>query len=494
MTANPNSTLSAVVEVTTDVSSDAAVAVSGPGVEQTIRSPEGSAIAHEIPVVGLRAESEYELTVEVASVGDGSEITTRTESFVTGPLPGDLPPMYVVENDVERRSPGYLLFDVSGVPPEDDPDATTWNYAVALDEDAEIVWYHRALGGIGDIRQLPDGNLLYLYGHGGVREIDVLGNVVREWDARSAEQASDVSADALPVATDAMHHEVGMLPNGNLLAIGSRFLEVGPFDEPICGDEVGFAGSYPLQDDVILEIDAETGDVVHAWPLGELIDPMSDPERFICGARVGGIGVGLYPDAEGIRSWTHVNGVVLDEERNAIVLSARAPNLVMAFRYEDDQEGPSGEVLWTVSPDGEAELLPGADPPYQQHAPEIQGDGTILLFDNGNDRPGLRIVELYSRAVIYDVDDSDPDNVMVEQVWEFRTMSEEGPVYSGAVGDADRLPNGNVLIDAGYAPPPRIYEVVPDDGASGGDVVFELMVADPNGIYRADHLETLTPW
>lgn len=492
VTPNPNSTLSAVVELTTDVPSDASVVVSGPGVEATIPSPEDSATAHEIPVVGLRADSDYELTL--GATAEGKSSTERTESFTTGPLPSDLPEMYVVANDVDRRAPGYVLFDVTGVPPEDDPDATTWNYAIALDEEAEVVWYHRAIGGIGDIRQLPSGNFLYLYGHGGAREIDVLGNVLREWDARSTQQAPDVSADALPVATDAMHHEVGMLPNGNLLAIGSRFIEVGPFDEPICGDEVGFAGSYPLQDDVILEIDSDTGDVVHEWPMGELIDPMSDPERFICGARVGGIGIELYPDAEGIRSWTHVNSVVLDEDRNAIVVSARAPNLVMAFRYEDDDEGPSGEVLWTISPEGEAELAPGADPPYQQHAPEIQDDGTILLFDNGNDRPGVRIVDLYSRAVVYDVDDSDLDNVTVEQLWEFRTTSESGPEYSGAVGDADRLPNGNVLIDAGYAPPPRIYEVVPNDGPSGGDVVFELMVADPNGVYRAEHLDTLTPW
>ena len=61
--------------------------------------------------------------------------------------------------------------------------------------------------------------------------------------------------------------------------------------------------------------------------------------------------------------------------------------------------------------------------PYHQHAPTITAEGTILLFDNGNDRaspfdgvPRMELSESYSRAVEYAIDE---DSMEVTQVWEF---------------------------------------------------------------------------
>ena len=49
---------------------------------------------------------------------------------------------------------------------------------------------------------------------------------------------------------------------------------------------------------------------------------------------------------------------------------------------------------------------------YYQHAVEVQDDGSILLYDNGNMRPGTNLnspditQHPYSRAVLFSLDDA----------------------------------------------------------------------------------------
>ena len=71
--------------------------------------------------------------------------------------------------------------------------------------------------------------------------------------------------------------------------------------------------------------------------------------------------------------------------------------------------------------------------------------------------------------------------------------------YSSFISDADMLSNGNVLVTHGgigtFPPTPEdplrilIREVVPD-GASGGDVVWELAGVPGFVTYRAERLAT----
>jgi hypothetical protein len=148
------------------------------------------------------------------------------------------------------------------------------------------------------------------------------------------------------------------------------------------------------------------------------------------------------------------------------------------------------------------------DLPYHQHAVEVLDDGGFVVFDNGNDRPGTSIDDPdnlpYSRAVIYDVDDSasDPAEWSASQRWEFRIDGDDGrPVYTAFIGDADVLGNGNVLITFGgrgtFPPTPDdplgalIVEVVPS-GGSGGDIVLRLdtMGGQPTTVYRSERLES----
>ena len=232
-----------------------------------------------------------------------------------------------------------------------------------------------------------------------------------------------------------------------------------------------------------MEISRE-GEVLHEWSLHDLIDPAVVPGRELCAV-----------DFEDYRDWAHGNGIILDAEHNRVLVSARHIDMLFAFRYEDDANGPSGEVLWSLGPEGSLPI--DGDPSYGIHAPELEADGSILLYDNGNDRP---VDVPYSRAVRYVIDDSSPDPAQwrARQTWEFRMQDlvTGQPMYTDFLGDADQLDNGNVLVGFGGVgqefPPARgrIVEVVPT-GASGGDIVWDVSIPDTYTSYRAERLTSL---
>jgi DNA-binding HxlR family transcriptional regulator len=70
------------------------------------------------------------------------------------------------------------------------------------------------------------------------------------------------------------------------------------------------------------------------------------------------------------------------------------------------------------------------------------------------------------------------------------------PLYADFLGDADQLPNGNVLVGFGgigqEVPPARgrIVEVVPT-GREGGDIVWDVSLPDTYTSYRAERLASL---
>ena len=67
---------------------------------------------HTGGIFGLRANTDYTLTVSAydAAGRSGPEVTTE---FTTGPLPASFPPIQVPTNEIAKRTPGYILFDIS---------------------------------------------------------------------------------------------------------------------------------------------------------------------------------------------------------------------------------------------------------------------------------------------------------------------------------------------------------------------------------------------
>ncbi|WCO67645.1 aryl-sulfate sulfotransferase [Iamia majanohamensis] len=518
---NPDSTLSAVVTVTTDAPATAAlVATSADGHQVDLPAGAEPATELELPLVGLRPETEYEVAVEAAGA-DGTPLDLGAPvPFTTGALPDDFPPITLESVDQERTQPGLTLLSLKpwapptgdGAPAPAQGEGQAGGYLAAVDQEGEVVWYHGTEGGVLDARQTDTG-YLYTYDELVVREVDALGRITEELAGRVAtENPEDLTGQArttdaaVPVDTDSAHHDAGPLPSGNLLWLSTGLEEVtGP---PLCGEDEDEV-TYPVIYDVVVEVEPDSGEVVGEWSLADVYDPFERPGTEMCIEGSTFAPPNFFYPVDGVVDWTHGNSVVLDEERNALIVSLRHQSAVLALRYQDDADGPAGELLWELGPEGDLPL-DGLAPSYQ-HAAEVLPDGTILVYDNGNQHPGATAGEEgddppFSRAVIYEVDDSsdDPADWTARQIWEHRLEGEGGrPVFTGFLGDVDRLDNDDVLVthgaisDADGALSARVVEVDRDDAAAdGGDVVFDLRVGtpdDPWTVYRSQRIASALP-
>lgn len=283
------------------------------------------------------------------------------------------------------------------------------------------------------------------------------------------------------------------MPNGNVLAMSTTNHDLTPEQRAtFCP---GDAEEFGIVSDVIVEFEP-SGRVVRTWDLWDAIDIDETPGAWLCDDE------GFFA-SDGARDWTHGNAAVYDEARDAVIVSSRHTNQVVAFEHLDAQ-GPQTAVRWIFGESGTIPLT--GDAPYHQHAVEVQDDGSILLYDNGNGRPGTAVGDTehptYSRAVLYRVDDSSSNQADwgVSQTWEQRTSDIDGAVlYARFLGDADRLDNGNVLITHGGIDPEDgfqhavLIEVVPD-GANGGEIVWRLVLGtedDPYTVYRAERIASM---
>ena len=168
--------------------------------------------------------------------------------------------------------------------------------------------------------------------------------------------------------------------------------------------------------------------------------------------------------------WAHVNTVEPTPEGDYL-LSVRNMHHVS---YIDRDER---SVRWRMGYDGDFTLPEGQDWFLRQHAPELQPNGNILIFDNGFADEG----RTYSRAVEYAID---TDTMEAEVVWEYRHDPE---IFSPIQGDADRLSGGTTLVtfsQRSRTVPTRLVEV-----DSEGTVVWQLDIGLPWGIYRSDRIE-----
>jgi len=477
----------------------------------------------EVVVVGMRPDRTYALDIEIFDSNNGL-LATLQDEFTTGKLPD-----WIVDRsitiDANRSSPGYTLVEFDPQLPPDD--ATPNQYLAAYDNQGEVVWYYTNFGTLGGVEQSADGTLLMHYWPFGVREVNLNGDVVTQWrpqlsDAPAGELDDDSlisgvdpdqvnlfgtdfvdrpgDAPALPVRDaqidlTSFHHENWPMPNGNVLSLSTTNHDVTAEQrETLCP---GDPEEFDIISDVVVEHEP-SGRVVRTWDLWDVIDVMEFPGSSMC------INNDLFAEPEH-RDWTHANSVIYDETRDAIVISSRHTDQILALDHLDG-EGRQSSVRWII---GAGSTIPlDGDLPYHQHAVEVLDDGGFVVFDNGNDRPGTSIDDPdnlpYSRAVIYDVDDSasDPAEWSASQRWEFRIDGDDGrPVYTAFIGDADVLGNGNVLITFGgrgtFPPTPDdplgalIVEVVPS-GGSGGDIVLRLdtMGGQPTTVYRSERLES----
>ena len=362
-------------------------------------------MAHTIPVVRLRPESEYAYTVGVQDA-DGSEALGPSGKFTTGRLPT---PLEVQQTWVSGRSTQPLILT--------DYRFDDYWYYLLWDETGNIVWYYTHEPVIGlhggantpirvalqAIKQKPNGNLVYLTGNCCITEITPMGELV----------------DRIKAGDDAgiPHHDFMILDDGRILY---------PSDVNIILDDSTNGGSADINAvvDTLNIWNQQAGRIEQVWDSRDFWD-ISDPAQR-------GI---WYPRTDRHR-WTHINSVSFGNHGN-FILSIRNRHQVVSLSPD------FRSIEWQLSgPDSDYVFPNPGDQFYGQHTASELPNGNILVFDNGYGRPDSEGGE-YSRVLELRLDSN---NNTAVKVWEYRPAPN---IYSRIVSSAFRLNNGNTMVNFG---------------------------------------------
>jgi hypothetical protein len=226
------------------------------------------------------------------------------------------------------------------------------------------------------------------------------------------------------------HHDGRLLRNGNVLLLCSTELPT-RIAKQIKG---GLAGTEQvngnINGDYLIE-KTKDGRTVWEWRAWEHMDPEEFP---------------ITSPSDSRSEWTHANGIAELPDGNMLVSFRNISTIVRINRR-------SGAIDWKMGP-----------PPLSgQHAPTPLPNGNILVFDNGPFRADTG-VQPFSRAL-----EIDPRTNAV--VWKYQDGTAPGSnhfFFSSRISNAQRLPNGNTLINEGLYG--RLFEVTAD-----GDVVWEYV-------------------
>jgi uncharacterized protein (TIGR03437 family) len=382
--------------------------------------------------------------------------------------------------DAQRAAPGYTL-----LPPKHN------GRTYLIDNDGQVynTWDSKYEPGQSAVL-LPNGHLLRAAmlpssgslgtggGEGGrIEEYDWDGNLAWEFDYVSS--------------TYAIHHDIKMLPNGNVIALLVERKEQA---------QVLAAGFKPdllqttfLLPDAVVEIEPvrpKGGRIVWEWHVWDHLiqnydrtksnygDPAAHPEL-------------VDPNASPRKIpafWNHMNSIDYNAQFDQILMSVRgnsevwvidhSTTIAEAASHSGGKSGKGGDLLYRWGNPLMYYAGKSADQIlYEQHdAQWIEagrpGAGNILVFNNGVNRPGgnLSSSDEFAPAV----DSSGKYAITTGSAWLPKQLSwtfaglKGTPWYESDISGSYRLPNGNTLLC--YGTHGVLVEVT-----SGGDIVWQYV-------------------
>lgn len=384
------------------------------------------AASHELHVYGLAADATYHCELHAtcpASPAQPFDVTTNPVGdhdgwTVTADPAGGMSGVWTLFNDQNECSfsPFGRLFII-------DPDGRVrWSYGYGtgyvIDMDAAYV---------GDgVVHLGGGWGLFEESepHRGVmRQVDLSGNV------RLERTAPDFGLG--------FNHHSEVQPSGEVLGLTTS------------RDSGGGRSWYG----VAIELwDPATAAVTWSWSSQQLFDD------------------GTFPAQLEDSPW-HANSVTLHDDAwgPAAWVSLYYGNLIWRI------DRTTGGLTHRFGPGGDFSLvdtsgnpLPDSEFAWVSHDPDYTADGRVLVYDNGVDRPGGNA----SRVTEYRLD---LDARVATRLW---TWTEPG-WYEPVIGDADYLPNGNVLVTRGHV---WCFDFTP-----GHSALVELEPGTDREVWRLDY-------
>lgn len=260
-----------------------------------------------------------------------------------------------------------------------------------------------------------------------------------------------------------MHHDIEVLPNGNILAIAW---------ESKSSSEAQAAGRIPgtygnsLWPDKIIEIQptgSSGGTIVWEWHAWDHLIQNYDPSRPNYGNPADHPHrIDLNHRQGNSSDWLHCNGLDYNPQLDQIVISSRSFNEIWIIDHDtttQEAAGPAGDLLYrwgnpaTYDRGGIADqkLFGQHDPKWIR--PGMPGHPGLTIFNNGNGRAGTDYSSIEQirtpllRDGTYDLRNGQPFEPEAPE-WIY-IASNPSNFYSSYISGAERLSNGNTLICSG---------------------------------------------
>ncbi len=385
-----NSPLTALVIFETEEDEEVEVTIKGKDKNSTFTHTFTKAKEHYLPIYGLYANYENEVTIKV----NGKEKIIKIK---TDALPDNMILPTSVKADKTKLSNDLYFYTPSSV-----------GYTVAYDINGDVRWYLTNYA-LWKIDRLKNGNLLVSterlvnspYYMTGMYEMTLLGKIVHEY--------------SLP---GGYHHDYFEMENGNFLIASDNF-------------------SSGTVEDYVVEMDRETGEIVKTFDLTKILNKEDGKSE----------NWSQY-------DWFHNNSVWYDKNTNSITLSGRHQDAVINLDYEtgnlnwiigDSTNWSEEYQKYFFTPVGD-----NFEWQWSQHAAMITPEGYVFILDNGNNKSKIEseyvpASQSYTRGVMYKID---TDTMTIEQVWEYG--KERGSsFYSPYISDVDYLDKNHYIVHSG---------------------------------------------
>lgn len=327
-------------------------------------------------------------------------------------------------------------------------------------------------------------------GGGLIERFDWNGNKVWEFDYNDDSNFDDAVWQ---------HHDIEIMPNGNILMIAWETMSAAEAEQAGRDDTLpgGGAALYP-EHIVEVQPDLESGSggtIAWEWHATDHLVQDHDPTK---DNYQGATGVADHPELIDINyvsagtpgggaadDWMHANGIDYNAELDQIVLSVREYSEFWVIDHSTDTDeaaghtggdsGLGGDLLYRW---GNPQTYDAGDASdrilyYQHDAKWIEdgfpGDGNITVFNNGFGQPGTDLSS--SLEIITPVDGfnyllnpGDPYGP-AGPTWSYTAPPAD---FSAIISGTQRLSNGNTLIT--FGPHGAFVEVTPD-----GEVVWRYV-------------------
>lgn len=310
-----------------------------------VLDPAGTAVTHEVTLLGLVADTEYHYRV-VATEGD-EEIGSSDGTFLTGSLPGEL---VGIDLQVEVPSPEEAHGGFIAVPLISQVSIPT-----IVDGEGNPVWWH--------VDETPHETITTVYLTTDRKSVIYNSFHMQgddDDDGETPEKMVRVSLDGREVERiDAPHHthDFAELPDGTLAYIAE--------------DRKDFDGEL-IRGDKIVELHPD-GTSEDAWSVWDHFD--YDPEQ----------------EPQAGTGYTHANALDYLPAEDAYYVSLRSQSCIVKI------DRATGQVVWTLGSYLSDFEFVGSYPISDQHQFHVLGEN-VLIFDNGF------VEDQASRAVEWSLD------------------------------------------------------------------------------------------